>query len=630
MTRTATPTRTLTSTATATSTVTFTTSPTATMTATQTTTLTATATNTPTQTDVPTVTATPPTLKQTPTLTQTPVSTATATASPTSTLIATATVTASATLTPTPPLIATETDTPTSTPEPSVAVTATQTTDASATETPDSVALTATPTATYSPTSTAVPTDTPPLPDDTPTDTATPSLAATATGTPTSTSAATTTPTATDVPSTTVTATPTNIPATPTVATARRRGRPLVVTRVKGGSSSATVYYLDSLQSAPATRSRALDSAPYQVETVQVFQGGAMAGGAPAAVVGDPGADGTENLVVGQVAPKGVDPRDQVEIYRLQPDVPVQRLADVAAFDGSGISNSSNIAIGDVVPSEPGEEIVVAEDGSVRRASRLRIFGGLGSGSPKLLVDFRVLPTQGSTMEPLAFAIGDVFPDASHPGKEIVVGDSKGRIYVYGMGARGFKLLQRFVPFPEPRRTSSHRLAVGDLLPRRPGDEIVIADDGTRGDGLVRVADGRTGRPLLEFVAFDSGQAPAGVEVWVADVIDSLPGAELIVSQGSAGGLVRVFSLASGAPVHVLDLPDPLHRTDSLPEHLTVGGLVPDLPGNQVAVAQSDPSVPVQVFRLAEDGTDLLAEIDASSGARSAGDGTIGTIAIGR
>jgi len=147
------------------------------------------------------------------------------------------------------------------------------------------------------------------------------------------------------------------------------------------------------------------------------------------------------------------------------------------------------------------------------------------------------------------------------------------------------------------------------------------------------VFDGRSGTPVMEFAAFAVGQAPAGVEVWVADVIGSLPGAEVIVGQGRAGGVLRVFSITDDGANHVLDVPDPYHRTTSLRQHLAVGALIPDFPGYQLALAQSDPSFPVQVFVLAEDGASTIDDFSAlapDEASAAGADGTVDAIAADR
>ena len=203
--------------------------------------------------------------------------------------------------------------------------------------------------------------------------------------------------------------------------------------------------------------------------------------------------------------------------------------------------------------------------------------------------------------------MSDVAPAAEN----IVVGDRRGAVYVWSVYAGHPQLLRRFAAFPDSPHRSARQLAVGDVIPQRPGDEIVVADDGTCKDGLVRVFDGRSGTPVVEFAAFEAGQAPAGVEVWVADVIGALPGAEVIVGQGQAGGLVRVFSVTDDGAKHVLDVPDPYHRTTSLPQLLAVGALLSDFPGYQLALAQSDPSFPVQLFSLNADGTSVAEDLSA-------------------
>lgn len=341
------------------------------------------------------------------------------------------------------------------------------------------------------------------------------------------------------------------------------------------------------------------------------------------AAAGDIEGVGASDLVVGQALPCAQGGRDDVEVYRVVPDQPPALLANFAAFDRAGSSNSGNLAVGDVDPSTPGDEIVVGEDGSCRRAVRLRIFGGLATGALHLLQELRAVPARTAARQPLSFVLGDVLPD--HPGQEIVVGDRRGWVSVYGFsGGHALRLL-RFAAFPEAPHTSSNKIAVGAVLPHNAGDEIIVADDGSRDDGLVRIFDGRTGTMLLEFTAFERGAAPAGVELWAADVDPAFPGAELIAGQGAAGGRIRVFTLAGGIPQLVSEIPDPLHRTTSLGRLLAVGNLLPDLAGNQVVVAQTDSRVPIQVFQVNAGAALLLSSLDVSDMG-----GQIGAVAVGR
>jgi hypothetical protein len=121
------------------------------------------------------------------------------------------------------------------------------------------------------------------------------------------------------------------------------------------------------------------------------------------------------------------------------------------------------------------------------------------------------------------------------------------------------------------------------------------------------------------------------VELWIASLTGSLPGAELIVGQGSAGGLLRIFRVADGVPTHLLDVPDPRHRTTSLPRQLAVGSLLLDMPGDQLAVVQPDPGFPLQMFYYDTAGTVVTESPAVESGSTWAEpDATIGTIAIGR
>jgi hypothetical protein len=259
------------------------------------------------------------------------------------------------------------------------------------------------------------------------------------------------------------------------------------------------------------------------------------------------------------------------------------------------------------VPTEPGQEVIVGAGGSERLATELRVFGGLGNGSFRLLASVRAVRGRDAASPTLPFAVGEAV--AAHAGDEIVVGDRRGRVTVLGVRDGTAEQLLRFAAFPDQPRTAATKLAVGDLIPGNPGGEIVVADDGTRGDALVRVFDGASGRLLADFNAFAAGQAPAGVELWIADVMRTAPGAELIVGQGSAGGTIRVFSLASGTPRPILDLRASVHRTTSLPRQLTVGALMPGLPGNQIAVAQSDPRLPIEVFVVRQGRSHLLDSI---------------------
>lgn len=397
-----------------------------------------------------------------------------------------------------------------------------------------------------------------------------------------------------------------------------------------GGVPAASLYYASAALGGAAQGVEAT-GAQTVVQDLPVLDD--TPGAALAVALGDVDGDGVSELIIGHNAGMGQPPSNRVDVYRIGPERTPELLGAFAAFDGSHAANSNNLGVGDVDSSVGGDEIVVAEDGRRRRASQVRVFGGFAEGQPRLLCEFPAVRPRSSARQPLAFALGHVVPDAAYPGENIVTGDARGSVYVWNVYAGRPQLLRRFAAFPDSPRRSARQLAVGDVIPQRPGDEIVVADDGTYKDGLVRVFDGRSGTPVMEFAAFEAGQAAAGVEVWVADVIGSLPGAEVIVGQGRAGGVLRVFSVTDDGANHVLDVPDPYHRTTSLRQHLAVGALLPDFPGYQLALAQSDPSFPVQVFVLAEDGASTIDDFSAlapdEASAAGAG-GTVDTIAADR
>ncbi len=563
----------------------------------------------PTPSAMPTETATElPTALATPTATGTepPTPSAIPTETRTEPPTASATPTETGTEPPTPSAIPTETRTEPPTPSATPTETGTEPPTPSAMPTETAAAL---------PTASATPTETgtePPTPSATPTETGTepptPSATPTATDSPAPTPSWTIEPRATAVPPM---ATPT---ATPTIDpwTWALRRWPLLITRGRAGGANIIVQFFgrDARQTQSVT---AFADAPQEASGV-------------VAAIGDLDGDGVGEMVVGQVD-GGADHQDGMEIYRLEPDAPPARLSEFAAFSGAAVSGSSNFVLGDVDPSSTGDEIVIAEDGSRGRAARVRVIGGMADGAPRQLAEFRALRRQLADRHPLRLAVGRLLVDPQHPGEQIVVGDRQGRLHIFGLDRGHARRLGIISAFPDAPVTCAYRLAVGDILADRAGDEIAVGDDGSRGDGLVRIIDPRTGEIALEFLAFSPGEAPDGVQLWVADVSDAYPGAEIIVGQGDSGGELRVFSIAGGKPVHVTDIPDMINRSTSLLEHIAIGELEPDMPGREIAVAQLDPSVPVQVFHV---GYDQALLVDQAQPFADDSSGTIGAVAAGR
>jgi hypothetical protein len=291
--------------------------------------------------------------------------------------------------------------------------------------------------------------------------------------------------------------------------------------------------------------------------------------------------------------------RSTLDLYRLETDQSLRWIAQTELPGSSAPTVNPTVLSGDVDASSPGSEIVVL-GGEASGRTRVCVFGGMSDARLHLVADFH-LPRRAVGRTPSVPSIGNVVAGTQPTRSAIIVGGQRGRVYALGLKRGRASVLSVLRACPDRRMATAQRLAVGDLIPDNPGDEVVVGDDGTGGDGLVRIFEGYTQRAVAEFEAFAPGAAPAGVELWVGDVMADLPGAELIVGQGTAGGRLRVFTLASGVPTFVLDVPDPRSRTAVLQGQLAIGNLLPELDGNEIAVAQGDSNIPVQVFNFNAD-----------------------------
>jgi len=365
------------------------------------------------------------------------------------------------------------------------------------------------------------------------------------------------------------------------------------------------VHYFDA-QDASGRRSLAASDFEMQAE------------GPFAAALGNVAGDGSDGLAVWKTADSQAATGSTLEVYRLGTNATLESLASCTVPVAHGWPADAAVLVGDIDPSTPADEIVLGGSGN-----RLLVFGRAADGGLRSLGAFSPEPRGAVSRGPVTFALAHAVPATERPGLQIVAGNARGRVYVFGLERGRIARLAFFNAFPGVPTVSASRLAVGDLLPNNPGDEIAVGDDGTRGDGLVRVFDGRTGNLLVEFEAFNPGEAPDGVQLWVGDVVSWLPGAELIVGQGRAGGLLRVITMWSGVPVHVADVPDPLHRSSSLQSYLAIGPLIPGSPDLQVAVAQPDGGVPVQVFDMNARNPQLWNSVTVSDASE-----TVGAIAV--
>ena len=378
--------------------------------------------------------------------------------------------------------------------------------------------------------------------------------------------------------------------------------RPLAITTGGADSSQLAVQYVRSPGSLRSV----------QLSARSVFM--PVDGPQMRAALGAVEADGAADLIVWHAALTGQVRRGVVDRYRLSTDLEPewQALAPKPTTD-SGVPDDASLLVGDVDPSVAGTEVVAAGGGALGRRGKARVFGAGKDGALTLLGDFRALNGNAGTA-PVHVTLGEVLGDARHAGLEIISGGARGRVQVQGVRAGKVVVRRSFRAFPDTPQASAHHLAAGNLLPTIAADEIAVGDDGTRGDGLVRVFDGSSRHPLLEFQAFPVGTVPFGIELWVGDVVSTVAGAELIVGQGAAGGTLRVFTLASGVPTALLDLPDPLHRPTSLWGHLAVGDVLPGVLGNEIVVAHSDPSGPLEVLNLNVASEPWWASLDGPGG----------------
>jgi len=374
--------------------------------------------------------------------------------------------------------------------------------------------------------------------------------------------------------------------------------RPLAITVDSAGESTVMIAYPDAPNSSAA--------AGLVPRAVSVGVDGQVAVG-----LGDVDGDGASELIVWRTESQGSGEGNVLSVYRLAPDLDPQEVAQATLPGPPGVPGDAKILVGDVAPDLPGNEIVASGKDLVGGEARLCVLGGMANGQVQLIADFEPL-LRAAGRDPFTVAVGDVLPESGRPGQEIIVGGRAGRVYVFGLDHGQPRLVSAIRAFAESPGSSARRLAVGDLLPDRAGEEIAVGDDGTLGDGMVRIFDASSRTELLEFAAFPAAEVPEGVELWIGDVVPDSPGSELIVGQGSAGGELRVFSLASGVPRHLLDVPGAQQRATSLQDHVALGHFFPGRPGVDLAVGQHDATLPVQMFSLSAESGYLESQVSLS------------------
>ncbi|HVT77168.1 MAG TPA: S8 family serine peptidase [Acidimicrobiales bacterium] len=253
------------------------------------------------------------------------------------------------------------------------------------------------------------------------------------------------------------------------------------------------------------------------------------------------GPEATPDAVTAQLVRSGVPIANPSggTIRRLQIGIGTQTVAPY----GTGFGGGNTVAVGELDPNSAGQEIVTA--------------AGPGGG-PHVRV-------WSAAMNPLPvgfYAYGAEF----HGGVDVAVGDvlpnSDGNEIVTGAGPGGGPHVRTFLasgtPAPGqagsgfyaygPYFTGGVSVAVGDVRPDVPGDEIVTGAL-SHGGPHVRVFSA-DGTPLDNggFMAFDPAFT-GGVSVAVGDFDGGSPGLEIAVAAGPGGGPhVRLFR-ADGSPL---------------------------------------------------------------------------------
>jgi hypothetical protein len=481
--------------------------------------------------------------------------------------------------------------------ETSVPATATASpTFAEATSTPVESDPTSTPTETpvFTPRN---PPDTPMFVSPTPTSTRLPF--STRTGTITPTASATALPTDTEGPTPEPSETPTATPS-PTIDRGAQNDAALYVASGMGGGERVAIHFLR-----PPRRSREQTLVAFGADGAHSIRSAPIV-----PVTGDINGDGAQDLIVGQSAAGERVISDHIAVFKVSNGTAPVLLDEVAAFPDAS-SGSGNLAVADVDSTVAGDEILVGADGSQRRASTIKVFGGLADGPLRLLHSMKVVASRLSEHRPLQFATGDLAPDVS--GREIVVAQPNGYVSVHGLGHAPGTLMRRFNPFDDQVETDMPSIAIGDVLPGISGEELVVAIPGRRDTGLVRIFNAMTATALGEMSVFTSGTVRTAVSLWVADVIDTLPGAEIIVGQGPDGGELAVYSFATGSARRLFTLPGVMQRTSTAPGFLAIGDLIPNMAGLEVAIAQSDATVPIGVYHLTAQEAKHLLSVSAAT-----------------
>ncbi|MEL6716540.1 MAG: hypothetical protein AAFP86_22370, partial [Planctomycetota bacterium] len=242
-----------------------------------------------------------------------------------------------------------------------------------------------------------------------------------------------------------------------------------------------------------------------------------------------PGVESVDNAYAPARAPESIDPSWTVDV----------------AYEG--LERINGVACGDLDPRVPGDEIVSVDAAGVVRLMEMRGGHFFENASIRLATDAGGDAASGELVQ---VATGDLDPKAA--GDEVLaVGVARGsedddvpgvlRYFVRGAGGEWNR-------HSVALEALAHAVAVGDLIPERPGNEFVVA--GFFGEALVGHVDGASGLPLLERVgALHPGNAKGVALVDRGFVLACDDGNTVTFQRGPDGTWARTRVEQLGAPL---------------------------------------------------------------------------------
>lgn len=205
----------------------------------------------------------------------------------------------------------------------------------------------------------------------------------------------------------------------------------------------------------------------------------------------------------------------------------------------AGFTGGVDIASGNLDTTSPGDELVTGPGPG--GGPHVRVWALTGTSFAEKAATMAYGSGFGGGVH---VAVGDL--DPSNPGDELVTGPGPGggpHVRVWKLSGGVLSEVAGFYAY-DPAFGGGVNVAVGDIDPTHPGDELITGAAGGGGP-MVRVWElsGGTVTPIASFYAYSSSFS-GGVDVAAGNVDTTNPGDELITGPGPGGGPhVRVWSL---------------------------------------------------------------------------------------